>query len=96
MTYHTVIWTCKDGVDKKSACETIRPVVENLVGTVPGLIKLRIGFNIHDSDAAWDLVLNSEHESDVALETYRVHPAHLEAKKYIGDFVQNRAVVDWH
>ena len=42
MVKHIVIYTLKEGVDKAAAVETIRSVLEPLVGKIPGLLHLEV------------------------------------------------------
>ena len=43
----------------------------------------------------WDVVLVSEHRSNADLEAYQAHPQHQEAAKSAGEFVAQRAIVDY-
>ena len=93
MVKHIVIYNLKEGVDKDSAVELIRSVLEPLVGKIPGLIHLEVRpcFN------GLDYALYSEFESRQALEDYADHPLHQEAKQHFGvDIRDAYALLDKH
>ena len=78
MVKHIVLWKLKDeaeGNDKDTNMRIIKERLEALVGVVPGLLKLEVGFNYVKND--FDLCLYSEFVSNEALENYDSHPAHL-------------------
>ena len=91
MVKHIVLYTLKEGVDKKGAVELIASVLEPLVGKIPGLRHLEVkqAFN------GMDYALYSEFESKEALAAYREHPAHLAAKKHFHHFLNTRIAVDY-
>ena len=91
MVKHIVLYTLKEGVDKKAAVEVIRSVLEPLVGKIPGLLHMEIrqAFN------GMDYALYSEFESQEALKNYSVHPLHLEAKTHFHHFLNTRVAADY-
>lgn len=91
MVKHIVIYTLKDGVDKKDAVELIRSVLEPLVGKIPGLLHLEVRQAYNGLDCA----LYSELESKEALENYAVHPLHLEAKEHFHHLLASRYCADY-
>ena len=92
MVKHIVIYTLKEGVDKAAAVETIRSVLEPLVGVIPGLQKMQIRPTYH---GGMDYALYSEFESREALASYDQHPAHLEAKSHFWHFLDQRVCADY-
>ena len=40
MVKHIVVYTLKEGVDKKEAVEIVRSSLEPLVGVIPGLLQM--------------------------------------------------------
>ena len=91
MVKHIVLYTLKEGVDKKEAVKLIASVLEPLVGQIPGLLHLEIrqAFN------GMDYALYSEFESREALSAYAVHPLHLEAKKHFSHLLSTRVAADY-
>ena len=91
MVKHIVLYTLKEGVDKKEAVKLIASVLEPLVGQIPGLLHLEIrqAFN------GMDYALYSEFESREALSAYAVHPLHVEAKKHFSHLLSTRVAADY-
>ena len=91
MVKHIVLYTLKEGVDKKEAVKLIASVLEPLVGQIPGLLHLEIrqAFN------GMDYALYSEFESREALSAYAVHPLHQEAKKHFTHLLSTRVAADY-
>ena len=91
MVRHIVLYTLKEGVDKKDAVEMIRSVLEPLVGNIPGLLHLEVRQAYNGADYA----LFSEFESREALEHYAVHPLHQEAKGHFFHLLDSRTAADY-
>ena len=91
MVKHIVMYTLKEGVEKESAVELIRSVLEPLVGQIPGLIHLEVrqAFN------GLDYALYSEFESRQALTEYADHPLHLAAKDKFHHLLATRYAADY-
>ncbi len=91
MVKHIVLYTLKEGVDKKEAVAIIKAQLEPLVGVIPGLshMEIRQAYN------GMDYALYSEFESRQALENYASHPAHLAAKEHFWDFLDTRVCADY-
>ncbi|MBC8530260.1 Dabb family protein [Gehongia tenuis] len=84
MVKHIVLWKLKDeaeGNGKDTNMRIIKERLEALVGVVPGLLKLEVGFNYVKND--FDLCLYSEFVSNEALENYDSHPAHLAVREFV-------------
>ena len=91
MVKHIVMYTLKEGVDKKEAVELIRSVLEPLVGKIPGLLHLEV----RGAYQGLDYALYSEFESVQALADYAVHPLHLEAKGHFHHLLASRYSADY-
>lgn len=91
MVKHIVLYTLKEGVDRKEAVSTVRAALTPLVGQIPGLLHLEIGSTFGGVDYA----LYSEFESREALENYAVHPLHLQAKEKFRHFLATRVAADY-
>ena len=91
MVKHIVMYTLKEGVEKESAVELIRSVLEPLVGQIPGLkhLEVRQAFN------GLDYALYSEFESRQTLTDYAVHPLHLAAKEKFHHLLDKRYAADY-
>ena len=91
MVKHIVLYTLKEGVEKKEAVKLIESVLVPLVGQIPGLNHLEVkqAFN------GMDYALYSEFESREALEAYAVHPLHQEAKKHFFHLRDSRVAADY-
>lgn len=91
MVKHIVIYNLKEGVEKDSAVELIRSVLEPLVGRIPGLLSLEVRRTFNGMDYA----LYSEFESRQALKDYAVHPLHLAAKEHFFHLLDCRYAADY-
>lgn len=91
MVKHIVIYNLKEGVEKDSAVELIRSVLEPLVGKIPGLLRLEVRRTFNGMDYA----LYSEFESRQALKDYAVHPLHLAAKEHFFHLLDCRYAADY-
>ena len=91
MVKHIVLYTLKEGVDKKDAVELIASVLVPLVGKIPGLrhMEVKQAFN------GMDYALYSEFDSREDLAAYAVHPLHLEAKEYFHHLLATRVAADY-
>ena len=91
MVKHIVLYTLKEGVDKKEAVAIIKARLEPLVGVIPGLqaMEIRAAYN------GVDYALYSEFESREALTNYATHPAHLAAKEHFWNFLNTRVCADY-
>ena len=92
MVKHIVLYALKEGVDKASAVELIRSVLEPLVGVIPGLLTMQIR---PAYQGGMDYALYSEFESRQALADYAQHPAHLEAKTHFWQYLDKRVCADF-
>ena len=91
MVKHIVLYTLKEGVDKKEAVEIIRGVLEPLVGKIPGLLHLEV----RQAFQGLDYALYSEFESAEALKNYAEHPLHIEAKGHFFHLLNSRYAADY-
>ena len=91
MVKHIVLYTFKEGVDKKEAVKLIASVLEPLAGKIPGLLHMEI----RQAFQGMDYALYSEFESAQALKDYAKHPLHLEAKSHFHHFIATRTAADY-
>lgn len=98
MLKHIVMWKLKDnagGRDKAANAALIKSRLEALAHQIAEITHLEVGVDESHTSASYDLVLYSEFKDSAALETYRVHPAHVEVAELIGPCVIERKVVDY-
>ena len=80
MVRHIILWTLNPELsdrEKEQIKENIKTGLEDLVGTVPGLLKVEVHTQGRLSTSNADLMLDSLLESPEALKTYATHPAHV-------------------
>ena len=98
MIKHIVMWRLKDtaeGAIKAENAVKMKERLEGLIGVIPEIKALEVGFNVLESPAGFDVVLYSEFASLEDLSAYQVHPEHEKCKDFIGKIVSDRAVVDY-
>mgnify|MGYP006089707999 CR=1 FL=1 len=94
MIKHIVSWKLQEE-NKIENTTKIKDVLESLVGQVDGIVELEVGIDFNQSDAAHDVVLYSTFATKSDLESYQVHPKHVEAATFIKSVVTGRVVVDY-
>ena len=96
MVRHIVIWDFQDqwtDEEKETHFQHMKEILEALPAVIPGVVSLKIARPL--PSAGGDIVLNGVYESEEALRRYIVHPAHVEAGKYVRSVVTNRRGVDF-
>ena len=91
MVKHIVMYTLKEGVNKKEAVALIASCLEPLVGKIPGLTHMEV----RRAYQGMDYALYSEFESKEALAAYAVHPLHLQAKEQFHHLLASRVSADY-
>lgn len=92
MVKHIVMYTLRPDCNKTIAVETIREALENLVGLVPGLLKMEIRATV---GGEFDYVLYSEFKDEAALEAYKTNPDHLAVKPTVHKYIKERKAADY-
>lgn len=98
MIEHIVMWRLKDsaqGASKQENAQKMKEMLEALQGIIPEIKQIKVGMNITQSDAAYDVALYSQFESLDALNVYQKHPEHEKCKEFISQIVKERALVDY-
>jgi hypothetical protein len=98
MIKHVVMWRVKneyEGKDKKATCFLLKEELESLNGKIDGLKSLEVGINFNTSEAAYDLILISEHPTLRDLQFYQEHPAHQAVAALVRAATLERVVVDY-
>lgn len=97
MVKHIVLWNFVETMtaeEKKEAGMKMKSILEPLKDVIPGVISLQVILNELDSSNR-DIALIGEYESVEALNNYTVHPAHVEAGKFVRSVTCNRACLDF-
>jgi hypothetical protein len=98
MVKHVVLWRLADhaaGNTKAVNLRLMKNEIEGLMGVVPGLMHIEVGFDFNGSEQAWDIALYSELESPEALAAYQAHPEHVRVAGFVAEVTVERAVVDY-
>lgn len=97
MVRHIVMWNFLETFseeEKKAAGQRMKEILEPLKDVVPGVISLEVRINELPSSNR-DVALIGDYESVEALNGYTVHPAHVEAGKYVRSVTSGRACLDY-
>lgn len=97
MVKHIVLWNFVETMtaeEKKEAGLKMKSILEPLKDVIPGVISLQVVLNELESSNR-DIALIGEYESVEALNNYSVHPAHVEAGKFVRSVTCNRACLDF-
>ncbi|MDO5539885.1 MAG: Dabb family protein [Eubacteriales bacterium] len=97
MVRHIVMWNFAETLneeEKKAAGQKMKEILEPLRDIVPGVVSLQVVVNELPSSNR-DVALIGDYESVEALNGYTVHPAHVEAGKYVRSVTCNRSCLDF-
>lgn len=97
MVTHIVMWNLKDTLtqeEKQQAAAAIKERIEALKAVIPGVLSLKVVISRMDGSTK-DLALFGEYESEEALKSYAVHPAHVEVLGYIKTVTCGREAFDY-
>ena len=92
MIKHLVMWKLNDSCDKKAAAAEIKAALEGLTRQAirPGILPVSPAYK-----GTFDLVLETEFESEAAQDAYQVNPLHLACKKIVHTYAVDRAFADF-
>lgn len=97
MVRHVVMWRFKDaalGKTKSENMTVVRDALYSLVGVIPEIKRMEIGFDFSCTEASMDFMLLTEFDTAEDLKIYAVHPEHLKVAEYVRAVVDSRVVVD--
>ena len=97
MVKHIVMWNFNPEMsaeEKKAAGEKMKALLEPIKELVDGALDIRVVINDMESSNR-DIALIGTYESEEALKAYQVHPAHVEAGKYVRSVTCNRSCLDY-
>ncbi|MEA5087376.1 Dabb family protein [Solidesulfovibrio sp.] len=100
MITHIVMWTLKDaaeGRDKAANAAEMKARLLALPAKVPLVLEMRVaeGGDIFAAVPATDIVLYTTFRNKEDLQTYAVHPLHVEVVEFIKKVAAERRVVDF-
>lgn len=97
MVKHIVLWNFKEGMteaERTEAAARMKKELEAIKPLVDGAVEIQVVRNEMESSNR-DIALISTFETEEALKTYQVHPAHVEAGKFVRSVTENRACLDY-
>lgn len=97
MVKHIVMWNFNADMsleEKKSAGAKMKELLEPIKDLVPGTIDIKVVMNEMESSNR-EIALIGTYETEEALKAYQVHPAHVEAGKYVRSVTCDRACLDY-
>lgn len=98
MIKHIVLWKLHSQTEhgtSSEAAQKAKTILEGLLGVVPTLKKIEIGFNINPDSTCSDLALYSEFDSWDAFVEYRDHPEHKKVGEFIRVIASGRSSIDY-
>ena len=94
MIVHIVMFNFKEENRAENIAKT-KVMLEALVEKIVPLLSMEVGIDFNGSERAMDLSLVSTFKTKEDLETYAVHPAHLEVVAFIKEVTMLSKVVDY-
>ncbi len=94
MIVHIVMFKFNEE-NKTENIQKAKAMLEALVDKIEPLKTMEVGIDFNGSERAMDLSLYSTFDTKEGLQTYAVHPAHLEVVEFIKSTTQMSKVVDY-
>ena len=97
MVNHIVLWNFLESMnqeEKREAGAKMKELLEPIGALVEGAVNIKVVMNELDSSNR-DIALISQFETVEALKAYQVHPAHVEAGKFVRSVTCNRSCLDF-
>jgi hypothetical protein len=94
MIVHIVMFAFKEE-NKAENIAKAKAMLEALVEKIEPLLSMEVGIDFNGSERAMDLSLISTFETKEGLDTYAVHPAHLDVVDFIKEVTVASKVVDY-
>lgn len=97
MVKHIVLWNFVEELSQEERLKAgakMKELLEPIKEKVPGAIEIKVVLNELNSSNR-DVALISTFETVNALQSYQVHPDHVEAGKYVRSVTCNRACMDY-
>ncbi|MBQ9136785.1 MAG: Dabb family protein [Lachnospiraceae bacterium] len=97
MVKHIVLWNFNAEMtaeEKRTAAAKMKELLEPIKDLVPGAVEIKVVMNEMASSNR-EIALIGTYETEEALKAYQVHPAHVEAGKYVRSVTCERACLDY-
>ena len=97
MVRHIVAWNLQEQFsqeEKEAHAQRIKKELEALTEVIPGVVSIKVAIKL-EKNSDREIVLDSLFINQEALEAYRIHPAHVEAGKFVRSVVQDRVALDF-
>lgn len=94
MIKHIVMWKLKEENKEQNALK-IKNDLEDLKDKIEEIKSIEVGINFNNSEAAYDIVLYSEFETEDDLNSYQANKYHKEVGVFVRASVSERKVVDY-
>ncbi|MBQ7781325.1 MAG: Dabb family protein [Lachnospiraceae bacterium] len=97
MVKHIVLWNFNAEMtaeEKRTAGAKMKELLEPIKDLVPGAVEIKVVMNEMVSSNR-EIALIGTYETEEALKAYQVHPAHVEAGKYVRSVTCDRACLDY-
>lgn len=92
MIRHIVLWKLKEE-NKDTNAKIMKESLEALLGKIPGLFSLDVGYNFRED--GFDILLFSELEDRKALQRYQNDPEHIKIKEFVKNVTIDRTAFDY-
>jgi hypothetical protein len=76
--------------------EKTKVMLKNLEKSIDSLVNMEVGINFSDRTTAYDLVLIADFNNEDDLNSYRVHPEHVNVLDFLKINADKTAVVDYY
>jgi len=83
----------REGLEENS--EYLKKLLMDLEKSVDSLNKMQVGINFSTRPAAYDIVLIADFDDEAGLDSYRIHPEHIEVLNYLKEKGVQSTVVDY-
>lgn len=93
MLKHVVMWKLAEE-NKNENMRLMKEKLEALVGVVPVIKSLQVGFN--ENGGEYDVILITDFNSAGDLQLYDSHPEHQKVREFIRSVAESRAAVDYN
>ena len=93
MLKHVVMWKLAEE-NKNENMRLMKEKLEALVGVVPVIKSLQVGFN--ENGGEYDVILITDFNSVGDLQLYDSHPEHQKVREFIRSVAESRAAVDYN
>ncbi len=94
MIRHIVFFKFREGVGEEKQTRLIS-ALEGLKAKIPLVKELEVGRDVAGKPNSYDIALNSVFDSFDDVETYAVHPDHIEVVKLVKELCESSVKVDF-